>query len=677
MDIRQPKRGTVTGAIVAVTVLVLLYLARTESYLLFHSIAELFAIVVSACVFMVIWNSRRFVQNEYLLFLGVASLAIACVDAAHLFTYKGMGILPGTSLDTPTQLWIAARSMQAIALVIAPGMLGRGLDLRRVAAGWTLAVMLVFATIFWWRVFPHCLDATGLTGFKIGAEYVISALFITAMVLLRRNAERFQPNVLRLLFWSLAVTVASELCFTLYSDAYGLLNLIGHYTRILAVYLLYKAIIETALTEPNAVLFRELAQANTALSERESRIRREAELAQTLGAIDAEVSSTLDLDEILRRALLGAAEAVHADSAAISLREDDGWRVSHIYQLPADSLGRLLDEVTGRHLFFAAESNTPLMVRNALADPRVDAGLATRLGISGVLTVPLSSAGRVFGILSFHLKSVDREFRDTDREFAMRLATSLALAFENARQYAAQREIADTLQGAMLSFPDRLPGVELGHAYRSADELAKIGGDFYDAFEIDEHRVAIVLGDVAGKGISAAATSSIVRTTLHAFSLIDATPSEVLASANEALVRLLPDGIFATATYAVIDTRTGLVDLCSAGHPDPYVCTSTGCARHDALRNGPLGIWPDVAFEQFRIMLHPGDAFIIFSDGLPDARRDKEFFGEDRIYRTLDALRDAGPQSIVDTLMAEVIAFSRDVHTDDIAIVAASLTQRQ
>ncbi len=674
MDIRRPLRETVAGAFAAVAVLVLLYVARIQSYLLFHSIAELFAIVVSACVFMVMWNSRRFVQNQYLLFIGIASLAIACVDAAHLFTYKGIGIIANATPDTPTQLWIAARSMQALALVIAPSLLGRKLNLRLSVVAWSTAVALVYSAVFWWQIFPQCLGATGLTSFKIGAEYVLCALFIAALVLLRRNAARFKPEVLKLLSWSIAVTAASELCFTLYSDAYGLFNLLGHYARIVAMYLLYKAIIETALTEPHAVLFRELAQTNATLSERESRIRREAELSQTLAVIDTAVNSTLELDEILQRALLGAAEAVHADSAAISLREGDGWRIAHVYQLPDDSIGLPLDEASGRHLFIAAQSSSPLVVRDALTDPRVDTDLAIRLGISGLLTVPLSSGGRVFGILSFHLRSADRQFRDTDREFAMRLAISLALAFENARQYAAQREIADTLQGAMLTFPEALPGLALGHAYRSADELAKSGGDFYDAFEIDKHRTAIVLGDVAGKGIAAAATSSIVRTTLHAFSGQDATPSTVLASANEALVRLLPEGIFATATYAIIDTRTGRVDLCSAGHPDPFVCTSTGCIRHDALRNRPLGIWPDAAFEQFSIALRPGDSIVIFSDGLPDARRGKEFFGEDRVHRTLDTMRDADPQTIVDMLMTEVAAFSQDVHTDDIAIVAASLT---
>ncbi len=673
METRHHLRDGLTGSLIAAAVLALLYAARLESYLLFHSLAELFAIVVSAGVFIILWNSRKFVQNQYLLILGVASLAVGVLDMMHLLTYKGMGVLPNVSIDVPTQLWVAARGLQAITLVIAPAFFRKKLNMGLLLSAWAVAISLTLATIMWWQVFPKCLGADGLTTFKIIAEYVISGLFVIALLLLRRNAERFQPHLLRVLSWSIGITVLSELCFTLYADPYGPYNLLGHYLRILAAYLLYKAIVETALNEPNAVLFRELDNTNRALSEREARIRREAELAQTLSTIDAAVSSTLDLDEILSRALLGAAQAVHADTAAISVREGEKWRVSHVYRLAELPIGTMLDEEEGQHLFVAAAQHSPLMVQDTLNDARVNADFARRLGARSLLTVPLSGGGQVFGILTFHLRDPEREFRDSDKEFATRLAISLALAFENARMYAAQREIAETLQGAMLTFPDALPGLALGHAYRSADELALSGGDFYDAFVLDGNRVALVLGDVAGKGIAAAAASATVRTTLHAFSVPGARPSEVLASANEALVRLLPESVFATATYAIVDTATGIVDLCSAGHPDPFVCTTTGCIRHDALRNRPLGIWPDATFEEFQIRLSLGDAFVMFSDGLPDARRGREFFGEERIDRILDSLRDAAPQLIVDSLMSEVTAFSGEQHTDDIAILAASV----
>lgn len=662
-----------SSILVGAVVFGLLYLSRLSSYLLFHSLAELFAIVVAACVFMVIWNSRRLVENQYLLFLGIASLFVAAIDILHLLTYQGMGVFPGVSTDVPTQLWILGRAMQAAALFIAPTMFGRRIDTRAWFLAWGFLAAAMAGLILTTDVFPSCLGVNGLTTFKIVAELVISAVLLLSLFRLRRHSGRFQPNVLRALSWSIGVTIISELAFILYADPYGPLNLLGHYLRIVATYLLYKAIIETALTEPHKVLFRELSETNEALRESELAARKAMELSEAMNGIDAAVNSTLELDQILRRALIGATNALRADSAAITFRAGNSWTVRHVHGLPAELVGTVLEESEARHLSVAAEGRVPFIIADAMNDERADPSLMARYDIRSLLTVPLTAAREVIGIITFHMRSSSKSFDENGREFAARLAVALALAIENARLYASQREIADTLQRAMLFFPENLPGVDLGHAYRSADELALIGGDFYAAFELGDGRIGLVLGDVSGKGVAAATASSIARTTLHAFSLREARPADVLAAANRVLVQLLPEGVFVTATYATLDIQTGTVVLCSAGHPDPFVCTATGCLRLDARRNRPLGIWEDTTFEEFSVTLHPGDSIVLFSDGLPDARRGKEFFGDERIEGVLDRMRDADPQLIADTLMAEAVGFAGEQHTDDIAIVAATI----
>jgi len=675
MDIRRIPRTYLSSALIGTVIFGLLYLSRLYSYLLFHSLAELFAVCVAACIFMVVWNSRRLIENRYLLFLGIASIFIAAIDLLHLLTYTGMGVFPDTSSDVPTQFWILGRAMQAAALFIAPTLFDRNASTRTWVAIWATVATVGAGLILVTDVFPSCLGPTGLTSFKIAAELIISAVLLLALLRLRRSATRFQPNVLRALSWSVVVTIVSELVFITYADPYGPLNLLGHFFRILATYLLYKAVIETALTEPHNTLFRELSATNSALRETELTTRRAMALSEAMSGIDAAVSSTLELDGILKRALVGAADALSADSAAISMREGAAWTIRHVHGLPRDLVGSTIEEPEARHLSLAAEGRMPIIIENAVEDDRANPDLMARYGISSLLTVPLTTAGEVIGIITFHMRSRSKSFDEQGRDFAARLALALALAIENARLYASQRAIADTLQQAMLFFPDDLPGVNLGHAYRSADELALIGGDFYDAFELGDGRIGLALGDVAGKGIPAATASSIARTTMHAFSLTETRPSAVLAATNRALLQLLPEGVFATATYAVVDIRTGIVVLCSAGHPDPFVCTANGCLRHDARRNRPLGIWEDMTYEEFSVTLNPGDSIVLFSDGLPDARRGKEFFGENRIEGVLDRMRDEAPQRIVDTLMAEVLAFAGDQHTDDIAIIAATIRQ--
>lgn len=673
METRAKSRPYVSGIFAGAIVFVLLYLARMSSYLLFHSLAEMFTVTVAVCVFMVVWNSRRLIENQYLLFLGIASLFIAAIDIVHLLTYPGMSVLNGLASDVPTQFWILGRSMQAAAFLIAPSLFGHKTNTRVWVGVWSIITVAMASLILATDAFPSCLGPNGLTTFKIVAELVISLVLLLSLVRLRRHSDHFPPNVLRALSWSVGVTIVSEFAFILYADPYGPLNLLGHFLRILATYFLYKGIIETALVEPHAVLYRELSASNEALRESGIVTRRAMALSDAMNGIDAAVNSTLDLDEILSRALLGASDALDADSAAITYREGIGWVVRHVYGLPDDLVGSRLEEPEARHLNVAAEGRMPIIIADVMNDGRADPGLMGRHGIRSLLTVPLTTADGVIGIITFHMRSPLKSFDEGGRSFAARLAVSLALAIENARLFALQREIADTLQNAMLFFPESLPGVALGHAYRSADELARIGGDFYAAFELSDGKIGLVLGDVAGKGIAAATASSIARTTMHVFGVREARPADVLAAANRVLFRLLPEGIFATATYATVDIESGVVVLCSAGHPDPFVCTSTGCLRHDARRNRPLGIWEDTAYEEFSITLNPGDSIVLFSDGLPDARRGKEFFGEERIEAVLDRLRDADPQFIVDSLMADVTTFAGDQHTDDIAIIAATI----
>lgn len=655
--------------------LALLYASRSVSYTLFHSLAELFAVVVAACVFMVMWNSRRYIENGALLFVGVASLPMAAIDVLHMLTYSGMTVFPSISSDVPTQLWVIGRCMQAVAMVLAPSFVTRRVDASRLLLAWAVPTIALAVLVFGTDAFPTCLGPNGLTTFKIVAEWIVSGTLLAAIVRFRRRSTYFRPDVLRLICASIAVTIGSELMFTLYTDPWATPNLIGHFLRIVAFYLLYRAIIATALTEPHAVLFKELAERNEALAASERTIRRGKEFSDAMNAIDASVNSTLELDEILSRTIVQATTAIRADAAAISLLVNDAWVVSHVHHMPESLVGSHRDRDTGRHLFLTAETRRPLIVNDAITDERVSTEFAQEHGIHSLMSVPLMAGGEVIGALVFYGLSEGRTFGEEQLDFGSRLAVSLALAIENARLYDAQRKIAEELQAPILAFPDELPGVTFGHAYRSVEQLAKIGGDFYDAFELADGKIAVVIGDVAGKGMTAATSSSITRTTFRAFGLHERTPAAVLVAVNEVLVRLLPEESFATATYGVIDINAGTLTAASAGHPDPFVCTPRGCYRQDARRNQPLGIWPDVAFDEFTVTLNPGDSVVLFSDGLLDTRREKEFFGEERVAGILDTLRDSSPQEIVDTLMDAAAAFSGTQHTDDIAVIAATVSR--
>jgi PAS domain S-box-containing protein len=257
-----------------------LYLTTLYNYLLFHSIAELFIIVVACGIFIVAWNSRRFLDNNYLLFIGIAYLFIAVLELIHTLAYTGMGIFKGYGTNLATQLWIAARYMESLSLLIAPLFLGRRIRLNILLVAYASATCLIFLSIFSWNIFPVCfVEGTGLTPFKKISEYIICLILIGSLALLFQKRKEFEVGVYRFLIGSIVLTIAAELAFTFYIHAYGFSNLIGHYFTIISFYLIYKAVIETGLVRPYDLLFRNLKQSEDKIRNERDRSQRYLDVA--------------------------------------------------------------------------------------------------------------------------------------------------------------------------------------------------------------------------------------------------------------------------------------------------------------------------------------------------------------------------------------------------------------
>ncbi len=238
-----------------------LYLTSLHSYLLLHSLVEIFSVVVACGIFVITWNARRFFENNYLLFIGIAYLFVSGLDLIHTLAYKGMGVFKGYETNLPTQLWIAARYMQGLSLLIAPLLFRRRLKASLVFIGYALATSVLLLSIFYWDIFPLCfIEGMGLTPFKKISEYIISLILSGSIIFLLKNRTEFERGVLQSLVWSILLTIVSELAFTFYIDAYSISNLIGHFFKIISFYLIYKAIIETGLRKPYDLLFRNLKQ---------------------------------------------------------------------------------------------------------------------------------------------------------------------------------------------------------------------------------------------------------------------------------------------------------------------------------------------------------------------------------------------------------------------------------
>ncbi len=791
-DLIKSNYVSVLGGFV---ILVGLYLASLYSYNLFHSIAELFSIVVAVGFFMIAWNSRSFFgNNNYLLFLGIAYLFVAGVDLVHTLAYKGMGVFLGHGANLPTQLWLIARYMESTALLIAPLFVAKKLNSRFTFAVYAAITAILLGSIFYWHIFPTAfVDGVGLTPFKKISEYIISVILLIAIVPLVRKRNFFDPGVLGLIAASVIVTIASELSFTFYTDPYGLTNLIGHFLKIISFYLIYQAIIVTGLVEPYRLLFRELKQSEEAARQSEEKYRRlfnntnegivlqdiifdeqglpidyvikdvnpsferivgikrdeavgkrasvlygtggapyldiYARVAKTgvpegfetyfppigkhfsvsafspgenqfatvfiditerkraaeelqnakalsdaLNNIDSLISSTLNVDNIMQQVVVESAKAIGAETAMITLREGDQWVVRYTYEFPASLIGTQFTDEELPHAALTAKTKKMVVINDIDHDERVNKEKMKEYGIRSVVVVPLIVKDEVIGDLFFNHLSEPVIFSNIQIDFANKLALSISLALENARLYEAERNIADILQTAILTVPDEIPGIDFKYLYRSATEVARIGGDFYDFFELDNNKIGFVIGDVSGKGIEAAAITSIVKSTVRAFSYRGNDPSHVLAETNNAISKQVGTGLFITMLYGVIDVKSGRLTMASAGHPDPFICRPDGCIQEAAKRNLPIGIFPDTEFGYFEAKLNSGDVVVLYTDGLIEARHNGELFGDHRVHQILNQRRVATTAEIVDSLLVSAEEFSHNQLSDDMAIVAIKYT---
>lgn len=273
----------VAGGLVGLLVLLGLYLTSLVSYLLFHTLVELFSIIVAVAIFLIVWNARRLLENDALLFLGISFLFVAALDVLHTLSYKGMGVFAGFGANVPTQLWVASRYLQALAFLIAPAFLVRRLPEKWAMAGGVVIVALIVVSVFVWPVFPEAyVEGEGLTPFKIASEYVISGMLLLGGFLLWQRRRALDPTVWRWLAAAILFNVGAEMAFTFYLGVYDLSNLVGHFLKVLSFYGIYKAVVETGLVRPYSLLFRELKRSEVGLREERDLISAILEVAGAL-----------------------------------------------------------------------------------------------------------------------------------------------------------------------------------------------------------------------------------------------------------------------------------------------------------------------------------------------------------------------------------------------------------
>ncbi len=370
----------------------------------------------------------------------------------------------------------------------------------------------------------------------------------------------------------------------------------------------------------------------------------QARILSLLHDIGKELTSILDFEKLLRAVGDGVKQLVDYDLFNVMLLDDETQRLQHALSLQYDQRIQVRTTLAlGEGLCGnAALERKPIRVNRVGLDPRYIRCMGAP-DIESELVVPLIVKDHLLGVLD--LESLKPNAFTADHEQMLStLAATIAIALENARLYeelrrAEQRKSEDLERARevqQLLLPTtmpQLPGIEIAVRYQPAQELA---GDFYDFLPYADGRLAIVVGDVAGKGPAAALLASLGVGILREHAVHSpSSPADMLGDLNGHL--LLPGGRgrFITMAFGVYDPESGVLSLASAGFPQPLLVRDRRVSKID-VAGIPLGVLPDAVYESIGLRLQPGDMIVFCSDGIYEQTNAlEEEFGIERLIARL------------------------------------------
>ncbi|MEU7705915.1 SpoIIE family protein phosphatase [Streptomyces nodosus] len=306
------------------------------------------------------------------------------------------------------------------------------------------------------------------------------------------------------------------------------------------------------------------------------------------------------------------------------------------------------------------------------------ARLVPDLGIRSLISVPLQARGMVLGLVTFWRSEHSGPFEEEDLPVTEELAARAGVCIDNARRYTREHSMAVTLQHSLL--PRTLPqqnALEIAHRYLPAQ--AGVGGDWFDVHPLPGARVALVVGDVVGHGLHAAATMGRLRTAILNFSTLDLPPDELLGHLDELVTRIDQDVAEgeqditgATCLYAIYDPVAGQVTLARAGHPGPALVHPDGTVvLPDVPGSPPLGLGGSLPFESAELLLPEGSSLVLFTDGLIETRDRDIDTGLALLRQALTEPPHSPPRDPEQTCQAVFDALQPAHPRDDIALLVA------
>jgi sigma-B regulation protein RsbU (phosphoserine phosphatase) len=409
-----------------------------------------------------------------------------------------------------------------------------------------------------------------------------------------------------------------------------------------------------------------------------TRTTRQARILLLLNEISRELTSILNLDELMARIAELLRRLIDYQMFSILLLDSSGEKLQHRFSLRFQENIHLKHDVPLERglVGSAVQSKQAVLVSDVTKDSRyVELNPETR----SEMAVPLIYKDKVIGVLD--LEHTRRGFfTEEHKRTITTLAAQMAIAIENARLYEEiarqerrlERDLALARELQVRLLPQTRP--KLGHLEVAAKFVPAraIGGDLYDFIPYSMSRLGIVIGDVSGKGAPAAIYAALVSGILRSHAPIEPSPAEMLSAVNMSLAERRIEAQFVSLIYAVWDDEQRMLTVANSGLPRPIYMHSGG--KNDVIEATglPLGLFDETEYDEFEFRMKPGDMFVFFSDGILDARnRSGELFGRGRVEQTVSECTGRSADCVVDSLFKAVTEHSAGVETfDDQTVVA-------